>query len=321
MPRQQTMPRGKGSLKANKHIMGRLARYIFKLYGVHLVIVLICILASVLCSLQGTMFMQNLIDDYITPMLETHSTDFGPLLGAIGRVAGFYALGVVCAFLYNFIMAQVTQGTLRALRDEMFVHMEELPIRYFDTHQHGDIMSIYTNDIDALRQMISQSIPQMINSGVTVIGVIVCMIKLSIPLTIVTMGMVAIMLLTTKFLAGNSGKYFAKQQRNLGRVNGNIEEMMNGQKVIKVFCHEEQAMEEFNALNDELFDSAYQANKYSNMLGPANAQIGNVSYVVVAVVGGILAIGGFGGFTLGGLASFLTFNKSCLLYTSPSPRD
>ena len=310
MPRQQTMPRGKGSLKANKHIMGRLARYIFKMYGVHLIVVLICILASVLCSLQGTMFMQNLIDDYITPMLETHSTDFGPLLGAIGRVAGFYALGVVCAFLYNFIMAQVTQGTLRALRDEMFVHMEELPIRYFDTHQHGDIMSIYTNDIDALRQMISQSIPQMINSGVTVIGVIVCMIKLSIPLTIVTMGMVAIMLLTTKFLAGNSGKYFAKQQRNLGRVNGNIEEMMNGQKVIKVFCHEEQAMEEFNALNDELFDSAYQANKYSNMLGPANAQIGNVSYVVVAVVGGILAIGGFGGFTLGGLASFLTFNKS-----------
>ena len=310
MPRQQAAPRGKGSLKVNKHIMGRLARYIFKMYGIHLIIVLVCILASVLCSLQGTMFMQNLIDDYITPMVEAHSVDFGPLLAAIGRVAGFYALGVVCAFLYNFVMAQVTQGTLRALRDEMFVHMEELPIRYFDTHQHGDIMSIYTNDIDALRQMISQSIPQMVNSGVTIIGVIVCMIRLSIPLTLVTLGMVAIMLLVTKFLAGNSGKYFGKQQRNLGRVNGNIEEMMNGQKVVKVFCHEEEAIEEFNALNDELFDSAYQANMYSNMLGPANAQIGNVSYVIVAVVGGILAIGGFGGFTLGGLASFLTFNKS-----------
>lgn len=310
MPRQQAAPRGKGNFKANKHIMGRLARYIFKMYGIHLIIVLVCILASVLCSLQGTMFMQNLIDDYITPMVEAHSVDFGPLLAAIGRVAGFYALGVVCAFLYNFVMAQVTQGTLRALRDEMFVHMEELPIRYFDTHQHGDIMSIYTNDIDALRQMISQSIPQMVNSGVTVIGVIVCMIRLSIPLTLVTLGMVAIMLLVTKFLAGNSGKYFGKQQRNLGRVNGNIEEMMNGQKVVKVFCHEEEAIEEFNALNDELFDSAYQANMYSNMLGPANAQIGNVSYVIVAVVGGILAIGGFGGFTLGGLASFLTFNKS-----------
>ena len=290
--------------------MVRLARYIFKMYGIHLIIVLVCILASVLCSLQGTMFMQNLIDDYITPMVEAHSVDFGPLLAAIGRVAGFYALGVVCAFLYNFVMAQVTQGTLRALRDEMFVHMEELPIRYFDTHQHGDIMSIYTNDIDALRQMLSQSIPQMVNSGVTIIGVIVCMIRLSIPLTLVTLGMVAIMLLVTKFLAGNYGKYFGKQQRNLGRVNGNIEEMMNGQKVVKVFCHEEEAIEEFNALNDELFDSAYQANMYSNMLGPANAQIGNVSYVIVAVVGGILAIGGFGGFTLGGLASFLTFNKS-----------
>ena len=311
MPGPQKMPpRSKGSLKAKKHIMGRLGKYIFKLYGVQLIVVVVCIVVSVLCNLQGTMFMQNLIDDYITPMLQSGSTDFGPLLQAISRVALFYALGVVCSFAYNFIMAEVTQGTLRQLRKEMFVHMEELPIRYFDTHQHGDIMSIYTNDIDALRQMISQSIPQIINSAITVVGVVACMISLSIPLTLVTMLMVLFMLFVTKRLAANSGKYFSRQQRDLGRVNGNIEEMMNGQKVVKVFCHEQQAIDDFNRLNDELFESANQANKYANMLGPANAQIGNISYVIIAVVGGLLAISGFGGFTLGGLASFLTFNKS-----------
>ena len=310
MPRQQAAPRGKGSLKVNKHIMVRLARYIFKMYGIHLIIVLVCILASVLCSLQGTMFMQNLIDDYITPMVEAHSVDFGPLLAAIGRVAGFYALGVVCAFLYNFIMAQVTQGTLRALRDEMFVHMEELPIRYFDTHQHGDIMSIYTNDIDALRQMISQSIPQIINSGFTVVSVFISMLVLNIPLTIVTLLMVGVMLFCTKSAAGRSGKYFLQQQINLGNVNGFIEEMMNGQKVVKVFCHEEESKKDFKKLNDALFVSADRANTYANYLGPVNAQLGNISYVVCAIIGGVLALNGVGGFTLGGLASFLTFNKS-----------
>ena len=291
-------------------VLKRLFGIIFKKYKFQMIIVFVCILISVLANVQGSLFIQNLIDDYITPMIQSGSRDFGPMLGAILRVAIFYAIGAASAFIYAKIMVYVTQGTMRDLRCQIFEHMESLPIKYFDTHPHGDIMSVYTNDIDTLRQMISQSIPQMVNSGVTVIGVIVCMIRLSIPLTLVTLGMVAIMLLVTKFLAGNSGKYFGKQQRNLGRVNGNIEEMMNGQKVVKVFCHEEEAIEEFNALNDELFDSAYQANMYSNMLGPANAQIGNVSYVIVAVVGGILAIGGFGGFTLGGLASFLTFNKS-----------
>lgn len=310
MARQKAMPRKKGSLKEKKGTMLRLFRYIAKNYAPHLVVTLICIIGGVLCSLQGTMFMQNLIDEYIIPMVNSQSRDFAPLLHAILKVAGFYLLGVLAVFLQNFIMAEVTQGTLRNLRDEMFTHMESLPIRYFDTHQHGDIMSIYTNDIDALRQMISQSIPQMINSGITIVGVLVCMIMLSVPLTLVTLVMVGVMLLATKFLAGNSGKYFVKQQRDLGRVNGNIEEMMNGQKVVKVFCHEAQATEEFHRLNEELFESARKANSYANMLGPANAQIGNVSYVIVAVVGGMLALSGFGGFTLGALASFLTFNKS-----------
>ena len=303
-------PMQKGSLKAKKGTMGRLLRYVGKKYKFHLIVVLICIVVSVLCNLRGTMFMQNLIDDYIVPMLQTKSRDFGPLLSAVLQIALIYLVGILATFTQSFILAQVTQGTMRDLRNEMFDHMEALPIRYFDTHQHGDIMSVYTNDIDALRQMISQSVPQMINSAITIVGVVICMIVLSVPLTITTFLMVGVMLFVTKSLAINSGTYFVKQQRDIGRVNGNIEEMMNGQKVVKVFCHEEQAKEEFNRLNDELFESANKANRYANMLGPANAQIGNVSYVVVAVVGGILAIGGFGGFTLGALASFLTFNKS-----------
>lgn len=303
-------PMAKGSLKVKKGTMGRLLRYVGRKYKFHLIVVLLCIVTSVLCNLRGTMFMQNLIDDYIVPMVQTKSTDFGPLLRAVLQIACIYLLGILATFTQSFILAQVTQGTLRDLRNDLFVHMEGLPIRYFDTHQHGDVMSVYTNDIDALRQMISQSVPQMINSAISIVGVVVCMIVLSVPLTIITFFMVGVMLFVTKSLAMNSGKYFGKQQRDIGRVNGNIEEMMNGQKVVKVFCHEQQAIEEFNKLNDELFESANKANKYANMLGPANAQIGNISYVVIAVVGGILAISGFGGFTLGGLASFLTFNKS-----------
>lgn len=303
-------PMAKGSLKVKKGTMGRLLRYVGRKYKIRLIVVLLCIVTSVLCNLRGTMFMQNLIDDYIVPMVQTKSTDFGPLLRAVLQIACIYLLGILATFTQSFILAQVTQGTLRDLRNDLFVHMEGLPIRYFDTHQHGDVMSVYTNDIDALRQMISQSVPQIINSAISIVGVVVCMIVLSVPLTIITFFMVGVMLFVTKSLAMNSGKYFGKQQRDIGRVNGNIEEMMNGQKVVKVFCHEQQAIDEFNKLNDELFESANKANKYANMLGPANAQIGNVSYVVIAVVGGILAISGFGGFTLGGLASFLTFNKS-----------
>lgn len=311
MPRPgKIAPREKGSIKKHKGTLMRIFRYVFQRYGLHIIVVFFCIIASVLCTLRGTMFMQSLIDDYITPMVKTHSTDFGPLAGAILRIAGVYLLGAAAAFIQNYVMAGVSQGALRDLRNEMFMHMEELPIGYFDSHQHGDIMSIYTNDIDALRQMISQSVPQFINSGITIVGVLICMFKLSVPLTIVNLLMVGMMLFVTKTLAMNSGKYFGKQQRDIGRVNGNIEEIMNGQKVVKVFCHEEQAMDAFNQLNDELFESANKANKYANMLGPANAQIGNLSYVVIAVVGGMLSISGFGGFTLGSLASFLTFNKS-----------
>lgn len=292
-------------------LMLRLMRYVFHEYRIHCLLVLILIFVSVLANVQGTMFMKNLIDEYITPfLLSTDDPDFGPLARAIMRVAVFYAVGVVSVYLYNWIMVKVTQGTLRSLRNELFEHMEKLPIKYFDTHAHGDIMSIYTNDIDTLRQMISQSIPQVINSGVTIVSVFVSMLILNIPLTIVTLIMVGIMVWCTKAAAGQSGRYFLEQQRNLGTVNGYIEEMMEGQKVVKVFCHEEEAKKDFKELNDKLFVSADRANTYSNYLGPINAQLGNISYVICAIVGGVLALNGIGGFTLGGLASFLTFNKS-----------
>ena len=310
-PGPRTAPRGqKLDLKANMGTIMRVLKYVCKRYGLQMVIVVVCIVITVLSNLQGTMFMQTLIDDYIMPMLKEHSNDFGPLLGAIGRVALFYAAGVISMFTQSMIMVYVTQGTLRDLRDDMFTSMEDLPIRYFDIHAHGDIMSVYTNDIDTLRQMISQSIPQLLNSLITIVGVFVCMVTLNIPLTILTLAMVGVMLLVTKKLGGNSAKYFTEQQKDLGIVNGNIEEMMNGQKVVKVFCHEEESIEQFNELNDQLFDSANKANKYANILMPANAQIGNISYVLVAVVGGLLALNGIGGFTLGGLASFLSFNRS-----------
>lgn len=291
-------------------IFKRLMSYLFRNYGGQFVLVVILIFVGVLANVQGTMFMKNLIDDYITPFLLTDQPDFSPLAHAIGRVAVFYAIGVVSVYAYNRIMVNVTQGTLRNLRDELFEHMEKLPIKYFDTHVHGDIMSVYTNDIDTLRQMISQSIPQIINSGVTIVSVFVSMVILNIPLTVVTLIMVGVMLYCTKKATGQSGKYFMEQQRNLGAVNGHIEEMMNGQKVVKVFCHEEESKQKFKELNDRLFVSADRANTFSNFLGPINAQLGNVSYVICAIVGGALALNGVGGFTLGGLASFLTFNKS-----------
>ena len=282
-----------------------------KSYRPHIIVVVVCIFLSVICNLQGTMFMQTLIDDYITPMLGQEQADFSALGAAIARVAGFYAVGVIATLIYQRLMVLVTQGTLRNLRVEMFNHMESLPIKYFDTHSHGDIMSVYTNDIDTLRQMISQSMPQFLNSGIMIVGVLFCMFKLNVPLTIVTLLMVGVMLLVTKNLAGKSGSYFMKQQKNIGQVNGYIEEMMSGQKVVKVFCHEQQCIDEFNKLNDELFDSAYNANKFANILMPVNAQIGNVSYVLCTIVGGALAIAGnFGGVTLGTLASFLSLNKS-----------
>ena len=307
-------PRGQRGMKSQVEnpgkLMGRLLKYVGKNYGIHLVIVAVCIFISVIANVQGTMFMKNLIDLYIMPLIGQSSPDFGPLLGAILRVAGFYLIGVLATFSYNRIMVYVTQGTLKNLRNDMFHHMESLPIKYFDTHAHGDIMSIYTNDIDTLRQMISQSMPQLLSSVITIVSVFVSMIILSIPLTLVSLVMIAIMLFTTKKVAGLSGRYFLAQQKSLGAVNGYIEEMMEGQKVVKVFCHEEENMQNFKKLNDELYISADRANTFANFLGPINAQIGNISYVICAIVGGVLALGKVGGFTLGGLASFLTFNKS-----------
>ncbi len=300
----------KPGIKNPGKIFKRIMSYVFRKYKLHFMAVVVLIFVGVIANVQGTLFMQKLIDDYITPFLLSDTPNFTPLAHAIGRVAVFYAVGVLSVYLYNRIMVYVTQGTLKDLRDDLFSHMEKLPIRYFDTHAHGDIMSIYTNDIDTLRQMISQSIPQFLNSGITIISVLFSMIMLNIPLTLVTLAMVGVMLFCTKKATFQSGNYFLQQQKNLGAVNGYIEEMMNGQKVVKVFCHEEESKAKFKELNDRLFVSADRANTFANFLGPINAQLGNISYVVCAIVGGALALNHVGGFTLGGLASFLTFNKS-----------
>jgi ATP-binding cassette subfamily B protein len=315
------VPRGmKPQVENPGKIMKRLVGYIFESYGVHMVLVFICILISVLANLQGTMFMKSLIDDYIDPMLKSGNKDFGPLLGAIFRTAGFYAIGIISTYAYNRIMVNVSQGTLRRVRDTLFDHMESLPIKYFDTHTHGDIMSVYTNDVDTLRQMISQSIPQLFSSAITLVGVIICMFIRSIPLTIVSFLMVGFMLRVTMSISKKSGSYFLAQQKDLGKENGYIEEMITGQKVIKVFCHEEESIKEFDELNEQLYDSAYNANKYANILMPSMAQLGNLSYVICIVIGSILVLSGFGvkgaaftgiaPLTVGGLVSFLTFNKS-----------
>ena len=307
-------PRGpqgpKPKIKNPGKLFARLMGFIFKKYLPACIIVVICIFVSVLANVQGTMFTKNLIDDYIVPLLKTGSPDYGPLLAAMGKVAVFYGIGVISTFAYSKIMIYVSQGTIKNLRVELFSHMQDLPIRYFDSHAHGDIMSIYTNDIDTLRQLISQSLPQILNSAITVVSVFVSMIILNIPLTVLTIVMVIVTTVVTKKFAGFSSRYFLAQQRDLGKVNGFIEEMLNGQKVVKVFTHEQENIEAFDKINDELFESAYNANMYSNMLGPVNAQIGNLSYVLCALAGGVMALSGFGGLTLGKLASFLTFNKS-----------
>ena len=307
-------PRGpqgpKPKIKNPGKLFARLMGFIFKKYLPACIIVVICIFVSVLANVQGTMFTKNLIDDYIVPLLKTGSPDYGPLLAAMGKVAVFYGIGVISTFAYSKIMIYVSQGTIKDLRVELFSHMQDLPIRYFDSHAHGDIMSIYTNDIDTLRQLISQSLPQILNSAITVVSVFVSMVILNIPLTVLTIVMVIVTTVVTKKFAGFSSRYFLAQQRDLGKVNGFIEEMLNGQKVVKVFTHEQENIEAFDKINDELFESAYNANMYSNMLGPVNAQIGNLSYVLCALAGGVMALSGFGGLTLGKLASFLTFNKS-----------
>ncbi len=305
----------KPAIKNPGKLFKRLMAYILKGYTPHCILVLVCIVVSVFASTQGTMFMRTLIDGYIAPMLDALASgeaapDFSPLAAAIIKLACIYVLGILAAFAQARIMVLITQGVMRNLRNDMFEKMESLPIKYFDTHAHGDIMSMYTNDVDTLRQMVSQSIPQLISSAITVVTVLSYMFILSVPLTLVTLLMVTIMMVSAKKVGGLSSRFFLSQQIDIGAVNGYVEEMMNGQKVVKVFCHEDEAMEKFNELNDKLFDSAYHANMFANIMGPINAQLGNLSYVVCTVVGGLFALTGISGLTLGSLASFLNFNRS-----------
>ena len=291
-------------------IFRRLTAYVMKHYKYRMLIVVVCIFVTVLANVQGTMFTRTLIDSYITPMIGQAQPDYGPLLGAMLRVACFYLIGIAASYTQARIMVFVTQGTMQRMRNDLFEHMETLPIKYFDTHAHGDIMSVYTNDIDTMRQMISQSFPQLINSTVTLISVISMMIVLSIPLTLLSIAMVVVMLFVSGRITKVSGKGFVEQQANLGKLNGFIEETMSGQKVVKVFNHEEESIEEFDRLNEELFKSASRANSFAAIIMPTNAQLGNASYVLCAMIGGLLALNSYAGFTVGALASFLTFNKS-----------
>ncbi len=296
----------KQQLQAMKRVLG----YMLRNYKFSFLIVVICILGSVLATLRGTLFMQSLIDDYIVPLTQAQTPDYTALAGALLSVGGTYGLGILCAYSYNRIMVNVSQGTMRNLRIELFRHMESLPIRYFDTHAHGDIMSVYTNDVDTLRQLMSQSIPQVINSSVTILTSFVSMLVLDVPLTLITLAAIGVMLFVTSRIAAKSSMYFARQQKDLGIVNGYIEEMMDGQKVVKVFCHEEKSLEQFRILNNRLRESADKANTFSNISMPINANLGNVSYVLCVVTGAIFALNGYLGLTLGTLVSFLTLNKN-----------
>ncbi len=309
MPKGPMMQKGPAVAHPWK-VLRRLFAYLLKRYKFQCLLVFVLILCGTAAMVMGNLFIKTLIDDYIAPFLTQSSPDFTPLLKQLVRMGLIFLAGALSTLAYNQIMVYVTQGTLRSLRCDLFRHMETLPIRYFDTHPHGDIMSIYTNDIDTLRQMISQSMPQLVSSAVTILGVLLSMISLNIPLTCLSLFMVGLMLLVTRQITNRSSRYFVAQQKNLGTVNGYIEEMMEGQKVIKVFCHEKENVDRFNALNDELFHSADNANGFANILMPIMGNMGNLSYVLTSIVGALLAIGGVGGFTLGGLASFLQFNRS-----------
>ena len=291
-------------------ILKRIFSMIFEKYSIHVIVVLICVLLNTYASIQGTLFTKTLIDDYIAPMLLKSSPDFAPLLSAIIRIAIIYLLGVGASFLQQKLMIYVAQGTLLRIREKIFSSMEKLPIKYFDTHSHGDIMSIYTNDVDTLRQLISQSLVQLVSSVVTICWTFVTMIMLSVPLTIVTCIMIALTMIASGQILKRSGENFVKQQKSIGQLNGFVEEMMTGQKVVKVFCHEQENTAEFNELNENLFISAYNANKFANSMGPITMQLGNLSYVMCAVVGGILALSTNSALTVGAVASFLALNKS-----------
>jgi len=305
--------RRQGHAKASKEslkTLKRLLSYVLKEYKILFFMVLVTIIISALANVIGTLFLRDLIDKYIAPLLNKSEVSFAPLLKMIITMAVIYYVGVLSTYLYSRMMIIISQGSLKRIRDDMFSHMETLPIKFFDTHSHGDLMSLYTNDTDALRQMISQGIPQLLSAIITVVSIFISMIYLSLPLTVVQMLMIILMFYVTKSIGAKSGKYFGLQQKDIGAVNGYIEEMMEGQKVVKVFCHEEQAKDNFDKLNDMLCDSANNANKYANVLMPIMGNIGYINYVCVAILGSILAISAIGGFTLGGIAAFLQLTRS-----------
>ncbi|WP_234123940.1 ABC transporter ATP-binding protein [Clostridium hydrogenum] len=304
---------GKGSKNPMKTLK-RLITYVFSRYKFLLSLVVVFIIISSVANVIGTLFIKKLIDQYITPFLNKPEVNFAPLLKVILTMAVIYYIGVLSTYIYSRLMVTIAQGSLKRIRDDMFEHMEKLPIKFFDIHPHGDLMSLYTNDTDTLRQMIEQSLPQIFSAIITIVSSFASMIFLSIPLTIVQVFIIILIIYVTKFIGGKSGKYFGLQQKDLGMINGYIEEMMEGQKVVKVFCHEEESKEKFDKLNDALFDSSNNANKYANILMPVMGNIGYINYVFVSIFGSIIAIAGFGGFTLGALASFLqltrTFNQT-----------
>ena len=304
----------KPSVPASGTVLNRVLGYMLHHYKFTFLLVILCILVSAVATVAGAAFPQTLVDDYIVPMLSSGSRDFSGLARDLTRLACIMALGVVAAYSYNRLMVNVSQGTMRRLRNELFSRMESLPIQYFDTHAHGDIMSVYTNDVDTLRQLLSQSIPQMINSVITMAATFVTMIILNPLLTLISLATALVMLWTTSVFSKLSGRYYARQQRDLGIVDGFIEEMLDGQKVVKIFCHENQALDDFRKVNDALRDSANQANRYASLLMPINANIGWLSYVLVAIVGALLAINGMGGVTLGTVVTFVGLNKN---FTQP----
>lgn len=306
MPRGQMRP----VKKVKKGTFTRVVKYMFQDYMPQMILVVACIFISVFCTLQGTLFQKTLIDSYILPMLKSGSTDFTPLASAILKLIGILSVGILASFLYNRIMVTVSQGTMEKMREEIFSHMETLPIRYFDTHSHGDIMSVYTNDVDTMRQVISQTIPNVISSSITIVSSFVSMILLSIPLTLVSLMMIGLMMIVVVKIGGKSSKYFMEQQKSLGQLNGYVEEMIQGVKVVKVFCHEKESVEGFEKNNEQLRVSANNANKFANIMMPIMGNLGNISYVLIAVVGAGLSLSGLTGLTLGTLVSFLTLNKN-----------
>lgn len=296
--------------KIDIKVLKRIIKYLTKNYKLRLFVVIICLLLSTASSVAGNLYLQTLIDDYIVPLVGVENPVYTSLLKAVGTMAIIYGVGVIAGFLSSRLMVKVTEGTIKEIRDEMFVKMQKLPIKYFDTHTHGDIMSHYTNDTDTLSQMISQSIPETFSVFVTIIVIFIAMIVTNIYLTLVVLVFLAIILLTTKFMTSRSGKYFVEQQEAVGKLNGYIEEMINGQKVIKVFCYEEKAKERFDKLNEELSENVYNANKFANCIGPVNGNLGNTLYAIIAMVGGLLAVNGIGNVTVGLIVAFLQLSKT-----------